>query len=489
MTAEFRYATPATPGARHDLPQLRAVAKLMGYRTFSGEPLMPMQEHVLRVASERHPDNPDAFRYPIIIVTEPRQTGKTVMGSVVKAERSIRRPNHITYSTAQTGLSARKLWTAGVLAQFDALTAEQLNRTPNPRLLAQVRKVDRSAGSPHVRFHNGSLVGTFAPGPKCLDGETKVNLLEVDEAFSHDDVSGAALMGSIGPTQNIARPRQLWIYSTKGGRRSTWLAGWIAAGRAAVNDPAATIAYFEHSADPDCDPESPDALRFHPAIGHTTTLADLWSDRPKYSLAEWRRGYLNLDADEAAEFALDPAEFGRLTGAGDLPDDLAGVAVAVDLAVDRTGASILAAWPTTGGPVEVAVLASRPGVDWVPDALTALTGRGPRVILADPTGPTRSLIADMAAAEEPVYLTATTTREYASACQWTLDAIQAKPAARVRHDGDPNMIEQARDLVTKNLGGAEAFDAHRSTGPIDSLRAFALAAHHAATNPMIDQVF
>lgn len=490
--APFRWGTSATPGALHDLAQLRAVAALMGFRTFSGRPLMPWQEHVCRVASERHPDDPRQLRYPIVVMSEPRQTGKTVVSTVVRADRSIRYPGHLAYSTAQTGLSARKLWTKGTLAMFDAITADQLNTPTNPLLLAQVRKIDRSAGSPGVRLVNGSLMAPFAPGPKCLDGETKVNLLEVDEAFAFDDVAGAQLMGSIGATQSVATPKQLWIYSTKGGRRSTWLADWLAKGRAAVADPDATMAYFEHSADPDCDPEDPQSLLFHPAIGHTTTLDNLWADRPKYSLAEWRRGYLNLDADEATTYALDPVAFANLARdeARQLPDDLSRVAIAVDLAVDSSGATIAAAWQAGPGLIAVAIIASKAGVDWVPAILADLARRGPRTILADPTGPTRSLVADLAALEpEPVYLTMTSTQDYSSACQWTLDAAKGVAVTKLCHDGDPNMCEQVKDLATKILGRAEAFDVYKSTGPIDSLRALALAAHHAATNPMIDQVF
>lgn len=479
----FSYATQATPGARHEAAALSVIADMVG------TPFMPWQDHVARVATEHHPDRLNQYRYPIVVVTVPRQAGKTAAFSVVQLERSTRCRQHKTYTTAQTGLSAKDLWKTGVLAVVDPVTADELGTTINPRLAKLVKKIDRSAGSPGLRFTNHSLIAPFAPGPKCLDGKAKVSLLGVDEAFSHDDVSGAELMGSIGPTQTVAAWKQLWIFSTKGGRRSTWLNEWIRKGRLAVGNPDADIAYFESAADPDCDPEDPASLAFHPAIGHTTTLDALWSDRPKYSLTEWRRGYLNLDAEDGTEFALDPAIFSRLSGVttDELPN-LDACALAVDLAIDRSAATIVAAWPDPSRPAaaRVTVLASRPGIGWVPDVLAALSTHSPRVILADPTGPTRSLIADLAALDQPIHLDATDTRTYASACQWTLDAVAA---GRIRHDATPTLTEQARDLVTKNLGGVLAFDVHNSTGPIDSLRALALAAHHAATNPMTDQVF
>lgn len=483
MTDPFRFATSATPGARHDLLQIQAIAKMLG------TPNMPHQNHIARVASEHHPDRPNQFRYPIVVWTGPRQIGKSQEYTEIQLDRSIRISGHQSWATAQTGLRARALWKGGLLAAVHQPTAVELGRELNPHLAAQVRKVDLSAGSAGIRFRNGALAAPFAPGPKALDSTSNVNLVGVDEAFAFDIIAGSELMGSIGPTQNVAPWHQLWIFSTKGGRRSTWFNEWLKKGRAAVNDPDAEIAFFESSADPGCDPENPASLAFHPAIGYTTTLEDLWSFRQGLSLAEWRRAYLNLDAEEGADYALDPASFAGLAGvtADQLPP-LDECILAVDLAIDRSAATIAAAWPDPSRPAAalVVILASRPGTEWVPAALAKLDELGPRKILADPTGPTRSLIADMAALDEPIRLSPTSTRDYASACQWMLDAI---PSGQIHHDGTSTLTDQARDLAVKNLGGVQAFDPQNSTGPIDSLRAVALAAHRAATTTTELQVY
>ncbi len=480
----FRYATAATPGAVHEQDALRAIARM------TGTPFMPWQDHVARVSTEHHPEIPNQYRYPIVIVTVPRQAGKSQEFTVVQLERSVRRRRHLTYTTAQTGLSARDLWRTGVLAVVDPPTADELGTEVNRLLARRVRKVSNGAGDPGVRFTNGSFIAPYAPGPKALDGKRKVGLLGVDEAFAFDDAGGSALMGSIGPTQTVAEWRQLWIFSTKGGRRSTWFNEWLRKGRLAVLDPDADIAFFESSAEPGCDPEDPASLAFHPAIGHTVTLASLWADRSKYSLVEWKRGYLNLDAeDDATAYELDPEVLSALAGVdpATMPA-LADVAIGVDLAVDRSAATIIAAWPDPDQPnaVLVQVLASRPGIGWVPDALDDLRRAGVRFMLADPTGPTRSLIADLAALDDPIYLTVQTARDYGSACQWTLDAVAA---GRLHHDGTSTLVEQAAALVTRNLGGVKAFDADRSEGQIDALRALAIAAHYAATRPLTIQVF
>lgn len=475
MSDLFRFATAATPGARHDLAQIRAISKMLG------TPHMPHQDHIARVASEHHPDIPNQFRYPIVVVTGPRQIGKTTTTTAVQIDRSIRIPAHQSWSTAQTGLRARAIWRSGILAAVHPKTATELGREINPYLAREALKVDLSAGSAGVRFRSGALASPFAPGPKALDSTPKVNLVLIDEAFSFSELAGAELMGSIFPTQTVAPWHQIWIFSTKGGRRSTWFNSWLEKGRRAVTDPGTEIAFFESSAAPDCDPEDPASLAFHPAIGHTTTQAELWSFRQGLSLAEWRRAFLNLDAEDAADWAIDPDIFAGLVSAIPLRP-LDECTIAVDLAIDRSAATIVAAWNPSdqGAAAYVTVLHTRPGIDWVPDALAQINDLGPRAILADPTGPTRSLISDLAALEDPIRLTPVTTREYASACQWTLDAIEAR---RIHHDGTTTLTEQARDLATKNLGGVKAFDPDASTGPIDGLRALALAAHRAATTP------
>lgn len=481
----FRYATAATPGARHDLAQVQAVARMLG------TPNMPHQDHMARVATEHHPDIPNQFRYSTVVATIPRQAGKTQLYAEVQLDRSIRIPNHKTYNTQQTGKDAKAMWEESIVQAVSVSAAAAAGApAPNPRLVGAVTKVQLGAGDPLVRFHRGGRISPFAPGPKCLDSKRKVNLIGVDEAFAFDDVNGAALMGSAVPTQAVAPWHQMWIFSTKGDRRSTWFNAWLEKGRAAVNDPSAQIAYFESSADPDCDPDDPNSLAFHPALGHLYTLDQLWSFRDQLSLTEWKRGFLNLDAEgEGSEYLLDPAVLAKLDGVttAELPG-MHELTLAVDIAIDRSAATIAAAWPDPDrqGAARVAILASRPGYDWLTDIVTALAKQYPVAFLGDPTGPTRSFLADLAALAEPPRITATDTRTYASACQWTLDAVSA---GRLRHDGTQSISDQARDLVGKNLGGATAFDVHNSTGAIDTLRAVALAAHHAATRPPVQELY
>ena len=100
MSAEPTYDTPITPGSRHDLKKIDIMARVLGV------PLMPWQRLVARVASERHPDDPKRFRYHTVILTVPRQSGKTTLMRAILAQRALVNRNRSAFYTAQTGKDA-----------------------------------------------------------------------------------------------------------------------------------------------------------------------------------------------------------------------------------------------------------------------------------------------------------------------------------------------------------------------------------------------
>ena len=153
------------------------------------------------------------------------------------------------------------------------------------------------------------------------------------------------------------------------------------------------------------------------------------------------------------------------------------VCLGVDLAIDRSGASIVAAWLDGDGDVCLCVVASGPGTDWVPRALTDLQSVGYQWIGCDPAGPTRTLAADLENDGHPIATLGT--RDYATACQLLLDRAKA---GRLVHDGNEELTAALAAAVLRRLSGVEAFDAPKSPRPIDALRA-AAAAVWAACQP------
>lgn len=468
MTAEPKYATRRNPANPSFGARIAAAA------AYLGGTLMPWQRLVADVAMELDPKNPGAFRYPVVVVTVPRQAGKSFLIRCIMVDRMMAYNGHEILMTAQTGKDARKRW-------------KQINSALRAEKKPGYFKVYASQGSERTEYlKRGSFISPFAPTPKSIHGDS-LHLVTVDEAWAFDADAGLALETAINPTQLTIKDSQLWIVSTKGTAKSAYLNELIRAGREAVNDPDARMAFFEWSADEDAadaDPYSDETLSFHPAVGHTQTIEKIRA-LATGDVSAWRRSILNLETSTDSTI-VDLATWDSFAAPEtSAPQDLGVVCIAFDLAHDGSGASIAAAWPgDDGDDIHTTLIASAPGTDWVHEKIRALTESGYRVIVADPTGPTRTVANDLADAH--VDIETTSTQEYATACQFLLDRIKS---GRITHDGADQTRAAIEAAVTKPLSGVTAFAAEKSPEPIDALRATALAVHAASKPAPAIQIF
>lgn len=440
--------------------------------TLMGTPLMPWQRQVADVALEIDPDRPGAWRYDEIVVTVPRQAGKTALMRAVAVDRLMAYRNHIIMMTAQTGKDARKRWD-------QILKALEVDRHPS------IFKAYASRGSEQLlAVKTESTISPFAPTPTAVHGDS-LHLVMIDEAWAHDEESGQALTAAINPTFATVLDSQLWVVSTKGTARSAYLNNLIDRGRQAVDDPGSHMAYFEWSADPDqaqADPYSRQTLAFHPALGHTQSYEKLLAIGRDESLTTWKRSYLNLTDPGGQKAPIDLALWDDLAKPAQAPSP-SQCSLAFDAALDGSAASIAIAW-RDAEITHTAIAMTQPGAQWLTSQVSALYARGYTRINADPTGPTRTIIDDLARQGIPV--NKLTTSDYSAACQWLIDKSATGDLA---HDGTP-MTRQALELTaTSTRGGTLIFNAARSMGPIDALRATAIAGHDAATRPAGLQIF
>ena len=440
-----------------------------------GTPLMPWQLQVADVALELDTERHGEWAYPTVIVTVPRQSGKTALMRAVAADRLLAYRDHRIQMTAQTGKDARKRW--------DQIT-EALDVDHHPRAF----KKYASKGSEVLTYlRTGSSLSPFAPTPTAVHGDS-LNLVMIDEAWAFDEESGTALTAAINPTFATVLDSQLWIVSTKGTAKSAYLNRLIASGRAATEDPASRVAYFEWSADPDladADPYGRDTLAFHPALGHTQTydkILTLGRDEP---LATWKRSYLNLEDMTGETCVIDLAIWDSLARPADEIDPPAPglISVAFDVAADGSAATIYGAW-RAGDDTQAVCLAAQPGTAWVTDAIARLHRAGYTDITADPHGPAVTAIDELTDAGVPIRTV--TAREYAAACQWLIDKSRT---GDVRHDGDPATRAALDHAETRPVAGTLAFSAAHSPDPIDAIRALAMAAQRAATRRTRLQLF
>lgn len=462
MSSEPKYATRRTSANPSYGRRIEAMAAYMG------GPLMPWQKQVAAVGMELDPRQPGAFRYNVVVVSVPRQSGKSYLLRAIMADRIMSYNRHEVVMTAQTGKDAKKRWTQLI----DALKADK-----KPGYFS----VRKSQGTEYLEYlKRGSRISPFAPTPKSVHGDS-LHLVTVDEAWAFDADSGAALEAAIEPTQLTILDSQIWIVSTRGTSKSAYLNTLIERGRQAVSDPTSRLAYFEWSADEELaekDPYGEKTLAFHPAMGHTQTYEKILSlAKPGIpgALANWRRSILNLDTPLENETLIDMALWDSLAADQPLePPAPSDVSIGVDIALDRSGASIVAAWVTDEGDLALSLIMSGPGVDWVAPTVRRLSSAGYKWIGVDATGPMATTATDIT--NSGAALEIIKTKDYALATQLLLDRVRD---GRLVHDGATQLRTAWGQAACRPMYGVMALDASRSAGPIDALRAAATAVHGA----------
>jgi phage terminase large subunit-like protein len=269
-----RWATPRT--RRRTLgPQVAEVARQLGL------PLLPWQRQVLAVALERAGRRP---AYRDVLVSVPRQSGKSTLALALIVWKMCSQPDARVVYTAQNRLAAR----------------ERLLRTWWPRLarspLADQFTLSRAYGAEALIGANGSLLQLLSSAETAGHGET-VDLAIIDEAWTH---ASPALEQGIRPAMVTRADAQLWALSTAGTARSTWWRGKLEAGRDAAELGVDTgLACLEWAAAPDQDPaEEATWWGCMPALGRLVEPATVRQDLASMGVAEFKRAYLNLWADE-----------------------------------------------------------------------------------------------------------------------------------------------------------------------------------------------
>src|SRR5215203_4290365 len=267
-------------------PRVGQVAQLLG------KPLMPWQQHVADTALEIDPAT-GLLVYREVVLTVPRQAGKTLLGLAVKTHRCLGfgEPQNVLY-TAQDRIHALAKWEDD---QVPALQASPLSR------LFTVR---RQRGQEAIRWANGSRWGITAPNESAGHSQT-LDLGFVDEAWARVDNK---LETGLSPTM-ITRPwPQLWTVSTAGTTASTWLRGKVDAGRGLPD--GRRTAYLEWSAPPDADPDDPATWwATIPSLGWTVTVEAIQAEHDRLDPDSFARSYLNQWPDEQpnAEWLVIPA--------------------------------------------------------------------------------------------------------------------------------------------------------------------------------------
>lgn len=408
ISAPSRLATP-----RSSLPTMGPNVGLV--MRALGLPPLPWQQQVLDVALEVNPDG--TWRYKTIVLTVPRQAGKTALIGGVLVHRALAFPSTRAWYTAQSGVAA-----------LDAYT-EWVGMTQ--RAMPDRFKYRMSQGRQTMGFEpNDSTIRIFPPTPDSLHGR-QGDIVVLDECFAHDEERGDAIMQAVVPTQATRPMKQTWLVSTAGSADALWWKRWVEKGRASLDDPDSGICFFEWSAAPDIDVTRPESWPlFHPAYGLTQSEDSFRTALDQMGPEQFDRAFANRWPASGSSWRESWADCGSQDR---IPPD-AEVVFGLDSNPNNSQAAITAAARLPDGRVAVELVEHRHETNWVAERAIELHKRHGAKLCIARNGPLAYLIPDIERAGVPVEKVAPI--EVGDSVARFQSAVIAQ---RVTHPSDPRL--------------------------------------------------
>ncbi|GAT87971.1 phage-related terminase [Paenarthrobacter nicotinovorans] len=463
----FRYDPPPKYAPKRDHSYLSEGAEIARVARLMGRNLMPWQRRVVDIATEYRIVGPGEseddlhlghrhYRYSMVIVTVPRQSGKTLLMGPVRLHRMMTRPGIDCFSTAQTGKDAGKR-----MRDLQALVAgSPIRGLFKPRL---------SQGSEgFVCRDNGSTLTRFAPAHDAIHGETP-HLVDYDEFWKYTEELGDAMLGGVRPAMiTIKDDAQIWMVSTRGTARSVFMNKWVKLGRAGTQK---GLAYFEWSMPDGADPEDENTWWFHPALGNTQTVDSLREEMYGEGMthAERMRGFMNV-LTEAEDPIITPEDWEAL--AAQPPEGVPSrrsLAISYEVAPHNARAAVMASWRDEAGMPCSRVLHSAPGTAWLVPYVRRLAATWhPAVIAADDGGPSRRVTDELRNPTTPgataLVILTPGMRDYGTACDAWLSA--ARDEKTFKPDRSKSFRTAVAHTVLRVSNGTSRIDRDKSTGPV-----------------------
>jgi hypothetical protein len=454
-----------------------------------GQPFMPHQRLIADIGGEYDPVTGVPY-YREIIVTVPRQTGKTTVFLTFQIHRCTAprwvQPQRSAF-TAQSGKDARDKW----LDELFPL----IRRSKALRPL--VSRIYEGMGNEFIRFTNGSLIRLLSTSSSA--GHSKTLHQAVLDEIWHDTDSRREQ--GLRPAMITIPDAQVLVCSTAGTAVSAVLERKVETGRAAVAaDSGHGVAYIEYSAPDGWDPADEDSyFGFMPALcpdppcrcgngqwRHTVTMDAIRSERASMEAAEFARAYGNVPDLTGAKSGR--ADLGMWAERADRGSQPAGrVALALAVAPDSSASAIAVGGRRADGLGHGELVDYRPGTAGLVGRVLELADRhDPCVLVINPVPPAggfeKELIergfAVTGAGKDPPpgkrRLQVVSMREYAQACGALADDVRND---QWRHLGQEPLDEAAVDARTRPLAAAWAWSWADSPSDSTPLEAVTLARH------------
>lgn len=392
---------------------------------------MPWQMQAALIGGELLDDGRPAYRQ--VVFTVPRQQGKTTLILSWEIQRAIGwdGPQRIAYS-AQTGKDSR-----------DKLVNDQFPLLERNRKVFGIKQLNRGVGNEGVLWLNGSRLVVLSSNLESGHGKT-LDLAIKDELFADaDDRRDQAII----PAMQTRPAAQVVTASTAGTDASIPFNALVRRGRAAVEKGRTDgIAYFEWSADPGDDIESPDVWRrTMPALGHTCSVEVVRDAFETMSTSEFMRAFLNIPTKHESDRVWTAATWASVCDPQATPAGR--LAVGIDATPDRRAGAIAVAG---GGVIEVATddrgrrLPVRI-VDLAADAIRIARAHNAPVAV-DPSGPAGYVLPDLE--EAGVEVIKVTGQAMGQACGALHTAVEER-TLRVRTNPELSAAVANADTLTR----------------------------------------
>lgn len=476
-----RFGTPRDLDAPTHGPNIAYFAAQLG------TPFIPWQQHVADVATEVNPDT-GRLRYREVVITVPRQSGKTAFLLAKSVWRALslgaHGPQRLVY-TAQDRNSAKQ--------KFEEEQVPLLWYEGSPFAPYMKSKPRTTNGSEGIRWRNGSTYGLLATKEtsghgKSLDDGT------IDEAFAQVDTR---LEQAFIPAMNTRPEPQLYVVSSAGwSDRPSYLWPKVQLGRELVAEQlqalaggerhASQTAYFEWSAPEGADPFD-EALwaTYMPALGVLTPVEAIRFALDKAvksgKLADFERAYMNLwvrSVELKVKRPIPPAAWeATLDRQSSITDP---VVFAVGVREDLGQAYIAAVGRRTDGALHAEIIDARPGTTWVVPRLVELRASwSPTAIGWCKAGPAGVLAGDAIAAGLDAKTLSSTDLAAAYGDLYseitTVDDEDRPTRRRFYHLDSPALAAAVDGAVKHELpGGAWYVSRTRSSADVAPLEAVAL---------------
>ena len=426
---------------------------------------MPWQSQVNAVVGEVNPDG--SWRYPTVIVSVPRQSGKTALVGAQMVHRLLAFEGQRLWYTAQTGLAA--------IEAFNEWQSTADHKMPGRF------HYRRSAGQQGITFKpQNSRLRIFPPTPDSLMGRQS-DLVVLDECYAFTEEQGDLLLQAVIPTQATRKMRQTWIVSTAGSDESTWLRRWIEKGRDSLDNPDTTIAFFEWSAEDNIDLRRPESWPlFHPAYALTQSEDSFKIALDQLGDSGFSRAYGNRwNAAAASWRQVWPA------CQDDTPIPVTSeVVFGVDSCPRHSKASIVAAGALPDQRITFEVVDQHEGVEWVLDRAVELSMRQNAPLIISRSGPLGYLISDLEKTGARVQVM--NSADYGDAISRFQTAVVQK---HVAHRADPRLDASVQNILEAAGGDRPTWRRRDQRIDISPAVAAAQALWALEAGPALPQVF